>query len=137
MITTAPESTFTEAISSSESSSDSKQSRASIKRCCAAWQRAQDAFMEGREKKPFTLALAALQARPAFCRVMPPLAGYENIRAFIACVAHGIQVEAIPEKRANQLLYAAQVALASLKRAPKPRKKRIKPTPPPGEAQFR
>jgi hypothetical protein len=53
---------------------------------------------------------------------MPPLAGYESIRDFIACAAHGILIDAIPQKRANQLLYAAQVALASLRYQPKPQK---------------
>jgi hypothetical protein len=53
---------------------------------------------------------------------MPPLAGHDNICDFIACAAHGILIEAIPMKRANQLLYAAQIALATLNRAPNPRK---------------
>ena len=53
---------------------------------------------------------------------MPPLADYESIREFIACAAHGILINAIPQQRANQLLYAAQVALASLNYEPKQRK---------------
>jgi hypothetical protein len=65
---------------------------------------------------------AAHQAGPAYCEAMPPLAGYESIRDFLACAAHGILIEAIPQKRANQLLYAAQIALASLHYEPKPRK---------------
>ena len=65
---------------------------------------------------------AVREAGPAYCRALPPLAGYESIRDFVACVAHGILINAIPEKRANQLLYAAQVALATLHHEPKPGK---------------
>jgi hypothetical protein len=93
-----------------------------LKRCCAAWKRAYDVYMEGKDGSEFTMVFAAHDAGPAFCKAMPPLVGYENIRDFIACVAHGILIEAISEKRANQLLYAAQVALVSLNYEPKPRK---------------
>jgi hypothetical protein len=96
-----------------------KQSQAAIKRCCAAWQRSYDAYLKGNTNNH---VYATIKAGPAYCRLMPPLAGYENIRDFIACAAHGILIEAIPEKRANQLLYAAQVALASLNYGPKPGK---------------
>lgn len=100
-----------------------KQARAAIKRCCAAWQRAYDAYMQGKDcSNGMTQVCAAHDAGPAYRRAMPPLAGYENIRDFIACAAHGILINAIPQDRANQLLYAAQVALASLHYEPKPRK---------------
>ena len=52
----------------------------------------------------------ARKASTAYCKVMPYLSDYESIRKFIACAAHGILIGAIPQKRANQLLYAAQVA---------------------------
>jgi len=65
---------------------------------------------------------AAHEAGPAYCKAMPSLAGYESIRDFLACAAHGILIEAIPQKMANQLLYAAQVALATLHYEPKPQK---------------
>jgi len=99
-----------------------KQARTAVKRCIAAWQRAYDAYLEGKDGSGITKACAAHKAGPAYCRVLPPLAGYESIRDFIACVAHGILIEAIPQNRANQLLYAAQVALAALHFEPKPRK---------------
>jgi len=102
--------------------SSPKQAKTAIKRCCAAWQRAFDAEMQCREGDNIDKAFAASQAAPAYCKALPPLAGYENIRNFIACVAHGILINAIPQKRANQLLYAAQVALSSLHYEPKPRK---------------
>jgi len=99
-----------------------KHARAAIKRCCAAWQRAYDAHLEGTRGDGFDKITAAFKAGPAYRKAMPPLAGYESIRDFIACVAHGILIDAIPQKRANQLLYAAQIALASLQFEPKQRK---------------
>jgi hypothetical protein len=99
-----------------------KHARAAIKRCCAAWQRSYDAYLEGKDGSGMDKVFAAHRAGPAYCKAMPPLAGYESIRDFIACAAHGILIEAIPQKRANQLLYAAQVALASLNYEPKQRK---------------
>ena len=98
-----------------------KQARAAIKRCCAAWQRAFDAYLQGTSSSGVDMLFAAHKAGPAYCKAMPPLADYESIRDFIACAAHGILIDAIPEKRANQLLYAAQVALASLHIDPKAR----------------
>jgi len=114
--------TLVEAIPLPEIDLNSKQARAAIKRCCAAWQRAYDAYLDGTAKDEYDKSDAARKAGFAYCRTMPPLAGYESIRDFIACAAHGILIEAIPEKRANQLLYAAQVALASLRYEPIPQK---------------
>jgi hypothetical protein len=48
---------------------------------------------------------------------MPPLLGAENIREFIACVAHGMLIGAIENKDATRLLYAAQVAFSAQSRA--------------------
>jgi hypothetical protein len=42
---------------------------------------------------------------------MPVLAGYENVRNFIACVAHGMLIGVFDESDGTKLLYAAQVAL--------------------------
>lgn len=99
-----------------------KQSRAAIKHCCAAWQRAFDAYLQGTSSSGVDMLFAAHKAGPAYCKAMPPLADYESIRDFIACAAHGILIKAIPQASANQLLYAAQVALAALHYEPKPRK---------------
>jgi hypothetical protein len=46
-------------------------------------------------------------------RAMPPLDSPENIRGFIACVAHGILMEAISPFACNRLLYAAQAAVTA------------------------
>ncbi len=101
---------------------DPRKIGAAIKRCCAAWRHAYNAALQGTPGSGMDKILAAHRAGPAYCQAMPPLSGGKNIRDFIACAAHGILIEAIPQKRANQLLYAAQVALASLNRGPKPRK---------------
>jgi hypothetical protein len=99
-----------------------KPSNAAIKRCMTAYKRVYDKYLEGKERTRTLKSCAAFWAGPAYCAAMPPLAGYENIRDFIACAAHGILIEAIPEKRANQLLYAAQIALVSLNYEPKAQK---------------
>jgi hypothetical protein len=118
----ASELTLVEAIPLPALDLSAKQARAAIKCCCAAWQRAYDAYLEGTSKDKYDKIEAAHHAGLAYCKVMPPLAGYDNIRDFLACTAHGILIEAIPQKRANQLLYAAQVALASLHYDTKPQK---------------
>jgi hypothetical protein len=115
----ATELTLVEAIPLPALDPNPKQARTAIKHCCAAWQRSYDAYMAASKGSSTDALFAAHNAGPAYCKAMPPLAGYENIRDFIACVAHGILIEAIPQQRANQLLYAAQVALASLHFEPK------------------
>ena len=91
-------------------------SRAAIRRCCAAWQRAYTAYFErkGGDPKDGNM-FADRQASEAYCKAMPMLDGYEGVRNFIACAAHGILIGAIPAERSGQLLYAAQVALIFLK----------------------
>lgn len=52
--------------------------------------------------------------RLAYGCYMPKLSGADNIRDFIACVAHGMLIRAIPASEGSRLLYAAQVANAAL-----------------------
>jgi hypothetical protein len=80
-----------------------------VARCCQIWQSVFRAELERGEHR----VLAARSAGEAFCGAMPPLTGEQNIRDFIACVAHGILLRAIEEKSGGKLLYAAQVAFAS------------------------
>jgi len=101
---------------------NSKRAKAAIKRCMNAWQRAYDAYMEKSGGEETDEIFAKHSAAPAYRRALPPLAGPDGIRDFIACVAHGILIEAISEKRASQLLYAAQVAQAAIRCDPKPGK---------------
>jgi hypothetical protein len=65
---------------------------------------------------------ATKDANQAYRRAMPPLTGQENISNFIACVAHGILIDAIDGRDATRLLYAAQVALATVRNQPSPPK---------------
>jgi hypothetical protein len=60
------------------------------------------------------------RASQAYRNAMPPLTGYQNCCDFVACVAHGILIEAIPEALGTKLLYAAQVALSNVRQQPKP-----------------
>lgn len=59
-------------------------------------------------------AIALIDAGEAYCRAMPPLAGYENICNFIACVGYGMLTHAFIESTGTRLLYAAQVALTTI-----------------------
>ena len=95
--------------------------KAAIRRCDAAWRRAFKSCMEDHDNE-YT---AATQASEAFRNAMPLLDGYDGVRNFIACVAHGILIGAISEKRGGQLLYAAQVAMASIPRESKSPEKAV------------
>lgn len=97
---------------------DPKPTRAAVRRCCAAWKRAYDAFMEDARPSGFNKLYASQDAAEAYRRVMPQLSGHDGIRDFIACTARGVLIGAITPKQSAQLLHAAQVALRSLKREP-------------------
>ncbi len=99
-----------------------------IKRCRAAWQHAFDASTAAAAKIG-AVSWAEQDAAKAYRNAMPVLSGYESIRDYIACVAHGILIGAIPADRSGQLLYAAQVAISSLSHQPTPHK--ASPTLPP------
>jgi hypothetical protein len=51
----------------------------------------------------------------AYREAMPPLSGHQCICDFIACVTHGILIDALQYGSSNKLLYAAQVALCSFR----------------------
>jgi len=78
-----------------------------LKRCIVAMAAAADhcdqESISGREKRK--------RCQIAFKLQMPPLDQRESIRAYIACVAHGITLRVFSGAEASQLLYAAQVAL--------------------------
>ncbi len=87
--------------------------------CCDAWMRTHEAVLANGGHK----LAAHMQANTAYCRAMPPLSGPQNIRDFIACVAHGMLINVFLHSSATKLLYAAQVAHNTLpKRSPGPRK---------------
>jgi hypothetical protein len=58
---------------------------------------------------------ALRMASVAYKLAMPRMEDLPSIRAAIACIAHGIQLEVFDGRDGSQLLYAAQVALATLK----------------------
>ncbi len=95
---------------------------AAIARCRDAWQQTYDDYLKKNRRKDGWEAKgkAVHAAGIAYRGAMPPLAGHQGIRDFIACTAYGILMDAIPADRGGQLLYAAQVALSVIQRTPKP-----------------
>ncbi len=77
--------------------------------CAKAWEDAFRAQLEqdGDEDDAIT------EAGKAYRAALPPLNCRDDCRDFIACVAHGMLLGAIPENNAGKLLYAAQVACSS------------------------
>jgi len=77
-----------------------------VARCLDAWARANKAERaKGKSKGD-----AEIAADRAYRDAMPPIAGQENIRDFIACVTHAMIVQIISPFMSTKLLYAAQVA---------------------------
>src|ERR1700685_2571311 len=86
-----------------------------VARCCQAMQAAYQAIRStyeanGKESDEECQDRAAVAAQRAYCQAMPPLSGCENIRDFIACVAHGMLLDVFTGAESTRLLYAAQVA---------------------------
>ena len=80
-----------------------------VARCLDAWARANKAERaKGKSKGD-----AEIAADRAYRDAMPPLAGQENIRDFIACVAYAMIDHIILADKGAKLLYAAQVAHAT------------------------
>ncbi len=114
----APETTLSPGPGSNPTSA-----KAAVKRCCDAWQRAFNAYMDNADPENSMEDLwAAKDAAKAYSNAMPMLAGHQGVRDFIACAAHGILIGAIPPEKSGQLLYAAQVAVSTLQFEPKPAK---------------
>ena len=79
--------------------------------CKAAWL---NAHATARDKgQPAAKALRMAQV--AYKLAMPKMDSLPSIRAAIACIAQGIQLEVFDGRDGSQLLYAAQVALSTLK----------------------
>ncbi len=86
-----------------------------IARCREAWE---SRYKDEKPKREGSV-VAAHHADASYCDAMPPLLDYESIRDFIACAAHGMLIGAIQHTDGTRLLYAAQVALATLHRQPR------------------
>jgi hypothetical protein len=86
-----------------------------VARCCNAWERAYQATAAGGKSDYF----CRIDAAVAYRNSMPSLSGFDSARDFVACVAHGLLIGAIPAEQATKLLYAAQVALSTHRTASK------------------
>jgi hypothetical protein len=100
--------------------------------CTEVWQKAHAATL-AQTKNLYT---AERCAGKAFRLAMPPLSGYQNICDFIACAGYGMLIGAIKVENGSKLLYAAQVALATVPRESKTQTRTESrpsphPTPPP------
>jgi hypothetical protein len=91
---------------------------AAVLRCCAA---RESSLRESRAKNRDNYDTKKF-ANYAYCDAMPDLSGHENIRDFIACVAHGMVTGVIDAIEGPKFLYAAQVAIGALRREPKDQK---------------
>ena len=58
---------------------------------------------------------ALRMASVAYKLAMPKMDSLPTIRAYVACIAQGIQLEVFDGRDGSQLLYAAQVALSVLR----------------------
>jgi len=76
--------------------------------CRAEWERAHATAIE----KGLNGAKALRMASVAYKLAMPKMRDLPSIRAYISCIAQGIQLEVFEGRDGSQLLYAAQVALA-------------------------
>jgi len=88
-----------------------------VANCCDSWEAAFLASYS-QDKNEFR---ARDRANRAYRNAIPPLANYESICDFIACVAHGIVIQAIDEAIGSRLLYAAQISVGALRNPPKPK----------------
>lgn len=84
-----------------------------IARCIDA---SEKRYQQARARKLNDFA-ARREANVAFREAMLPLDGADNIRDFVACVAHAILAGILNGNDSTCLLYAAQVAGTTAKRA--------------------
>jgi hypothetical protein len=79
--------------------------------CRAEWESAYRLAQERGLAAHKAIRMAAV----AYKLAMPKMDSLPAVRAAIACIAQGIQLEVFDGRDGSQLLYAAQVALATLK----------------------
>jgi hypothetical protein len=109
----SPKSTTAQSVTES---SEPDPSALALARCHAAYRKAKEAYAKVHGPHTIESYEAEKLARQAYRNAMPALTSREGIRAFIACVARGVILEAIRENTSSRLLYAAQVALGGLPR---------------------
>jgi hypothetical protein len=104
----------TPAVSSTESGIRPDQA---VDICMTAYKRAYDA-KAARGQNEWECEKAG---RHAYRLAMPSTVTLEGVQGFIACITHGIHIGVWSLREPNQLLYAAQVALAAQQRAARKR----------------
>ncbi|KAA6464462.1 hypothetical protein DYQ86_00345 [Acidobacteria bacterium AB60] len=82
-----------------------------VEHCVQAYDRA---FKENQVKGRHYSACKSA-AGEAFRLAMPSMGTLEGVIASIACVAHGLRIKVWISNEANELLYAAQVAMSAFK----------------------
>ena len=107
--------TVTEAEQAPGAASIPPQSNAAVQRCCEARERSVRKSIAGKVSSYDTKQ----RASQAFFNAMPHLTDYDSIRDFIACIAHGMVIDAVPPMEGPKYLYAAQVAVGALRLKPK------------------
>ncbi len=80
--------------------------------CKEAWRQAYATAQEKGLAAPKALRMAAV----AYKLAMPKMDSLPAVRAAIACIAQGIQLEVFDGRDGSQLLYAAQVAMTVIDR---------------------
>ena len=103
---------------------DESDSVQAIDRCIKAWHRTFDLASINPKDEQLPLLgedddFACEQAAMSFRQAMPPLAGYENIRDFIACIVYAMLHRIFNGDECQQLLGAAKIAMALLRAQPR------------------
>ncbi|MGA7107416.1 MAG: hypothetical protein WBV28_09950 [Terracidiphilus sp.] len=87
-----------------------------------AYREVKTAGKENRNEGAYEFERRAKEAGlEAYRKAMPPLAGTDNIRGFIACIAYGMLFDVFSGQESTRLLYAAQVANTAASRTASPR----------------
>jgi hypothetical protein len=89
---------------------------AAVQSCIRAWQYAYNKEF-ARIKDDYKAEKAALKA---FRRALPNLAGYDNIRDFIACITYALVNEIMAENDVANCLDAAKIAIGHVRQEPRP-----------------
>jgi hypothetical protein len=93
----------------------------SLDRCIKAWNRTYELACIDPKNDSLTPSdeddniFAREQGSLAFRDAMPPLAGYDNIRDFIACTTYAMLYRIFHKDECQQLLAAAKIAMALLR----------------------
>jgi len=82
-----------------------------VAHCQAEWQHAYQLAKDKGLAAPKALRMASV----AYKLAMPRMESLSAIRAAISCIAQGISLEVFDGRDGSQLLYAAQVAMSTLR----------------------